>query len=91
MLREAFAAGDEALVGWAQIAAFLHRHSVRNAHGRPVTVCVLRRWRKRFEFPVLQGRWKRTPPLSSTYLVLAWLVNLFRSGEENGVAVAKIG
>jgi len=90
MLRAAFAEGEEALVGWAAITMFLHRHGVRNAYGKQVTAAVLRRWRRRFDFPLLQGRWKKTPPLTSTYLVLSWLVNLMRSGEPDGVAVAKV-
>jgi hypothetical protein len=90
MLRAAFAGGDEALVGWPAITMFLHRHRVRNAYGKAVTAAVLRRWRQRFGFPLLQGRWKRTPPLTSSYLVLAWLVSLMRSGEPDGIAVAKV-
>ena len=90
MLRQAFAEGEEALIGWPAVTLFLHRHGVRNAYGKQVTAAVLRRWRRRFGFPLLQGRWKRTPPLTSTYLVLAWLVSLMRSGEPDGVAVAKV-
>jgi hypothetical protein len=90
MLRAAFQEGEQALVGWGAIVDFLHAHGVRNAFGKRATPAVLRRWRRRFAFPLLQGRWKRTPPLTSTYLVLAWLVNLMRSGEPDGVAVAKI-
>ena len=87
---QAFAEGEEALIGWPAVTLFLHRHGVRNAYGKQVTAAVLRRWRRRFGFPLLQGRWKRTPPLTSTYLVLAWLVSLMRSGEPDGVAVAKV-
>jgi hypothetical protein len=54
-----------------------------------VTSAAIRRWRWRFGFPLLPGRWKRTPPLSSSYLILAWLVNLLRSGEADGVAISK--
>jgi hypothetical protein len=89
MLRVAFAEGEEALVGWPAIVLYLHRLGVRNAYGKQVTAAAIRRWRDRFDFPILPGRWKRTPPLSSSYLILAWLVNLLRSGERDGLTVSK--
>jgi hypothetical protein len=89
MLRAAFAEGEQALVGWPAIVLYLHRLGVRNAYGKQVTAAAIRRWRDRFGFPLLPGRWKRTPPLSSSYLILAWLVNLLRSGERHGLTVTK--
>lgn len=90
MLRDAFEQGERTLVGWPAIVLCLHQLGVRNAYGKGVTAAAIRRWRERFNFPLLPGRWKRTPPLSSNYLILAWLVNLMRSGEPDGVRIAKV-
>jgi hypothetical protein len=89
-LRAAFKEGERILTGWDAIIGFVHEHGVRSAFGQRVTAPVLRSWRRRLGFPLLPGRWKNTPPASSTYLILAWLVNLPRSGVPGGVRIAKM-
>ena len=84
-LRAAFKEGEQSLIGWDAILAWLHQHGFRNREGRPVNVRTVRGWSKRLGCPVWRGcrafasRTRSSPPWTSNYLLLAWAVSLYRS------------
>src|SRR5437016_5047848 len=53
-LRACFAEGEEALIGWPAILAWLQAHGALNREGKPVTVKVARRWMRDLGMPVLR-------------------------------------
>jgi hypothetical protein len=75
---------ERALVGRAAILHHLEQLGIRQRNGLPVTWRMLRRWRRDLEFPVVRGLWRpqsRSPALSTSLAITAWLVTRFSTDE----------
>jgi hypothetical protein len=85
-LRAAFPEGEQPLVGWPAICAWLNAHQFRSRTGNLVTEHVAKGWQHRLQMPVLRGRpgrpgrWRCSLPWSSSFLLLSWAVSLYLSG-----------
>lgn len=93
MLVAALPAHDRALVGHRAILDFLHALHVRRPSGRPLSWRMVRRWRLQEGFPFLPGtslqcRPAAASPMTTTYLVTAWLVSRFSSMDHRAFRVS---
>jgi len=69
---------EHALVGWDAILTFLHRNlQLTRPNGRPLSRRQVLRWRRAQGFPLVTGnmnRYARTPPLTTSHAVVAWVL-----------------
>jgi hypothetical protein len=69
---------EHALVGWNAILAFLHRTlQLTRPNGRPLSRRQILRWHRAQGFPLVTGnmnRYARTPPLTTSHAVVAWVL-----------------
>jgi hypothetical protein len=69
---------EHALVGWDAILVFLHRTlQLTRPNGRSLSRRQVLRWRRAQGFPLVTGnmsRYARTPPLTTSYAVVAWVL-----------------
>ena len=69
---------ERALVGWDAILTFLHgRLQLTRPNGHPLSRGQILRWRRAQGFPLVTGnmnRYARTPPLTTTHAVVAWVL-----------------
>jgi hypothetical protein len=69
---------EHALVGWDAILAFLHRTlQLTRPNGRPLSRRQVLRWHRAQGFPLATGnmnRYARTPPLTTSHAVVAWVL-----------------
>jgi hypothetical protein len=85
-LREAFAEGEAALVGWRNIVGYLASLGLRNRIGGLPTERTARVWKRELRAPILAGcrgipsRRPSSPPFTTNFLILSWLASLFSTG-----------
>ena len=75
-----------ALVGRSAILDWLHRLGVRRPNRGPVSWTMVLRWARIQGFPLLHGTRNahhRTPALSTTFAIAAWLLSRFDSGQNH--------
>jgi hypothetical protein len=75
-----------ALIGRSCILAWLHSFGLRRPNGGPVSWHQVLRWTRAHGFPLLHGTANarfRTPALTTTFAVTAWLLTRFDSGQPN--------
>ena len=69
---------ERALVGWDGILTYLHRTlQLTRPNGRPLSRRQVLRWRRVQGFPLVTGnmnRYARTPPLTTSHAVVAWVL-----------------
>jgi hypothetical protein len=69
---------ERALVGWNGILTYLHRTlQLTRPNGRPLSRRQVLRWHRAQGFPLVTGnmnRYARTPPLTTTHAVVAWVL-----------------
>jgi hypothetical protein len=70
---------ERALVGWDAILTFLHRTlQLTRPNGRPLSRRQVLRWHRAHGFPLVTGnmnRYARTPPLTTSHAVVAWVLS----------------
>jgi hypothetical protein len=80
-----------ALVGRDRILAWLHSLGLRRPNGGPVSWHQVLRWTRHHGFPLLHGSLLyvsraprcRTPSLTTTYAITAWILSRFDSGQND--------
>ena len=75
---------ERALIGRYRILAFLTGLGVRQRNGDPLKWNMLRRWKRDLAFPMVRGLWSpraKSPAVSTTYAVTAWLLSRSSSDE----------
>jgi len=69
---------EHALVGWDAILTFLHGTlQLTRPNGHPLSRRQVLRWRRARGFPLVTGnmnRYARTPPLTTSHAVVAWVL-----------------
>src|SRR5262249_10770389 len=69
---------EPAPIGWDAILPFLHRTlQLTRPNGRPLPRRQVLRWRRAQGFPLVNGnlnRYARTPPLTTSHAVVAWVL-----------------
>jgi hypothetical protein len=82
---------ERALVGREAILAELHRLGLRRRNGTPLTWRMILRWRRDLGFPLVRGVWhphtalhpsSRSPALTTTYAVTAWVLSQFSTDSQ---------
>jgi len=67
-----------ALIGWDAILTFLHRRlQLTRPNGRALSRRQVLRWHRAQGFPLVTGnmnRYARTPPLTTSHAVVAWVL-----------------
>jgi hypothetical protein len=86
LLRSQLPEREHALVGRDRILAWLHSLGLRRPNGGPVSWTMVLRWARTQGFPILHGTRNahhRTPALSTTFAITAWLLSRFDSGQHH--------
>jgi hypothetical protein len=86
LLRSQLPEREHALVGRARILDWLHAFGLRRPNGGPISWTMVLRWARIQSFPLLHGTRNahhRTPALSTTFAITAWLLSRFDSGEHH--------
>jgi hypothetical protein len=82
---------ERALVGRERILAFLTQLGLTRRNGTPLTWRMVLRWHRDLHFPLVRGVWhpstplhpsSRSPSLTTTYAVTAWVLTQFSTDSQ---------